>query len=305
MLGLELQDSARQQQTVVALANPASNPPLAAQGYRIGAYGQDEWQIAETLAATLGVRVDRSDIAAAKASPRAALIWRAAANTTLKALVGRAQRSPNTYERDYADGISQVANPELRGETIDTVEWVADHRVGSDLTLRASLYQWTMHDLVTLGSDPASGLPQYRSGDTVKARGIELSADKTWGRGTRLRGSLSLQDVAYAAGRALPNSPQLLAKVNLSTPLPLAGLRLGIQFSHDGHRLGLDGRPLGGYALSSLHLSTEALAPGLEVGLSIGNLFDKHYAQPAAASNWQNAFEQDGRSVRIQLSQRF
>jgi iron complex outermembrane receptor protein len=305
MLGLELQDNTRQDQAVIDLANPANNLLIAVRGHRIGAYGQDEWQIADTLAATLGLRLDRSDISSAKASPRAALIWRAATDTTLKALAGRAHRAPNAYERDYGDGVSQVANPALRGESIDTVELVADHRVGSNLSLRASLYQWTMRDLVTLGSDPVSGLSQYQAGDTVKAHGVELSADKTWGRGTRLRVSLSLQDVGYANGGRLPNSPRLLAKLNLSAPLPLAGLRLGYQFGYDGRRPSLDGSSLGGYALSGLHVSSNALAPGLELSVGIDNLFGKRYAQPAADTNWQNALEQDGRSLRLRLGCRF
>ena len=309
MLGLELQDNTRQDQAVIDLEKPENNLLIAAKSRRIGAYGQDEWQIADTLSATLGLRVDRTANASANAntnaSPRAALIWRAATHTTIKALAGRAHRAPNAYERDYGDGVSQVPNLALRGETIDTVELVADHRVGSDLTLRTSLYQWTMFGLVTLGRDPVSGLPQYQAGDTVRARGVELSADKTWDGGTRLRGSLSLQNVVFAAGGALPNSPRLLAKANLSTPLPLAGLRLGYQFGFDGRRLSLNGDLLGGYALSSLHLSSDALAPGMEVSLGIGNLFGKHYAQPGADNNWQNAIQQDGRSLRIQLSQRF
>ena len=37
-----------------------------------------------------------------------------------------------------------------------------------------------MRDLVVLGIDPVSGLPQYQSGDRVKTKGLELSADKTW-----------------------------------------------------------------------------------------------------------------------------
>ena len=57
--------------------------------------------------------------------------------------------------------------------------------------------------------------------------------------------------------------------------------------------------------MSSLHLSTEALAKGLELSLNIGNLFDKRYAQPGADSNWQNALEQDGRAIRMQATYRF
>jgi hypothetical protein len=39
----------------------------------------------------------------------------------------------------------------------------------------------------------------------------------------------------------------------LSTPLPLAGLRMAYQFGNDARRLSLNGSSLGGYALSSPH----------------------------------------------------
>lgn len=57
--------------------------------------------------------------------------------------------------------------------------------------------------------------------------------------------------------------------------------------------------------MSSLHLSIEALASGLEVGLSIGNLFDERYSHPGADSNWQNAIEQDGRHMRATSNWRY
>ena len=139
----------------------------------------------------------------------------------------------------------------------------------------------------------------------MKAHGLELSADKTWTSGARLRGSVALQNVAYAGGAKLLNSPSLLGKVNLSTPLPLAGLHLGYEIQYDSQRLSGDGSRLGGYALGNLNLSTQALAKGLDVSVGIYNLFDKRHAQPGADSNWQNAIAQDGRSVRVKLSQRF
>lgn len=48
-----------------------------------------------------------------------------------------------------------------------------------------------------------------------------------------------------------------------------------------------------------------ALAPGLELALDLHNLFDQRYAHPGADTNWQNALEQDGRSVRVKLSYHF
>jgi iron complex outermembrane receptor protein len=305
MLGVEAQDNTRQDQAALDLANPANNLLVARSGYRIGLYAQDEWRIAETVAATLGMRVDRNNVTGSKLSPRAALIWRATPQTTLKALYGRAHRAPTVYERDYGDDLTQVPNLALNGETIDTVELVVDHRVGRDLTLRGSVYEWTMRDIVTLGIDPVSGLSQYQSGKTIKAQGLELSADKTWVSGARLRGSVSVQDVAPAGGGEQLNSPKLLGKLNLSAPLPWAGMRAGYALRYDGKRRSLNGSMLGGYALSNLTLSTDTLAHGLEVSVGIVNLFDKHYAHPGSDTNWQNAFEQDGRSVRIQLGFRY
>lgn len=305
MLGIEAQDNVRTDQSVNDLADPANSFTIAQSGYRIGIYAQDEWRVGATLTATLGLRVDRNNATGTKTSPRAALIWQATPATTLKALAGRAHRAPNVYESQYDDVFSQVSNPALDGERIDTIELVADHRIGSDLALRGSLYEWTMHDIVTLGLDPVSGLTQYQSGEKVKARGLELSADKTWASGARLRGSVAAQDVAYASGGALLNSPKLLGKLNLSAPLPWAGLRAGYEWRYDSRRLTLDGSKLGGHAVSNLHLSTEALAKGLELSLGIQNLFDKRYAHPGADTNWQNSLEQDGRSVRLSADYRF
>lgn len=305
MLGMEAQDNTRLDQGTRDLADPSNDLLIARSGHRIGIYAQDEWRIDDSWTATAGMRVDSNNVTGTKASPRAALIWQADSATTLKALYGRAYRAPNVFERDYGDGLSQVANPALKGESIDTLEAVVDHRVGRDLTLRASVYRWTMDDLVALGIDPISGLSQYQSGGAVNAHGVELSADKTWISGARLRGSVSLQNVKQSSGAALPNSPDVLAKINLSGPLPWAGLRAGYELRYDAKRLSLDGSKLGAYAVSNLVLGTQALANGLEVSLVISNLFDKRYAHPGAETNWQNAFEQDGRAARVQATYRF
>lgn len=305
MLGLEYQDNVRQDQYIQYPAIPADNIDIPGSSYRAGLYVEDELRLTDTLSATLGARVDRDDVTGNKTSPRAALIWQATPATTLKALHGRAHRSPNAFERNYGDGVTQVSNLALNGETIDTAELVADHRIGADLALRGSLYQWTLRNLVSLGIDPVSGLSQYQSDVPVRARGLELSADKTWSWGARLRGSVSFQNVSRENDARQLNSPRVLGKMNLSMPLPVAGLHAGYELAYGSARLTRDGTRLGGYAVSNLNLSTQALARGLDLSLGIRNLFDKRYAHPGAAINWQNALEQDGRSVRLQLGYSF
>ena len=304
MLGLEAQDNVRYDQAAQDLVNPVRNIFVPGSGYRLGLYGQDEWRFAETLTATLGLRADRSNVSATELNPRAGLIWQATSDTALKALYGRAHRAPNAFERDYYDGVAQIANPALKGERVDTLELVADHRVDRELSLRASVYRWSMIDLITLGKDPVSGLTQYQSGDKVNAQGLELSADKIWEWGGRLRGSVSIQHVGFANDGGTLNSPRVLGKLNFSAPMPSA-LRFASELQYDSKRLTGDGSDLGGYGLSNIQLIADRWATGLEVSLGIYNLFDKHYAHPGADNNWQNALEQDGRSIRIKLTYRF
>jgi iron complex outermembrane receptor protein len=301
MVGIEGQDNPTENEAVDNLVDPSRNFFLPRSGYRVGVYLQDEWHITSSLVATLGVREDHNNMTGSKTTPRTGLIWQATTSTALKALYGNAYRAPNVYERDYGDGMTQAANLSLKGETIDTLELVADQRIGRDLTLRGSVYQWTIHDLIVLGIDPVSGLSQYQTGETTRARGVELSADRTWDFGARLRGSLSTQNAAYADGHELPNSPKVLGKLDLSTPVPAAGISAAYELRYDSGRLSLDGTQLGGYVLSNVRLRTDRIAHGVELSVGLYNLFNKRYAQPGAVTNWQNAFEQDGRSVQLKL----
>jgi iron complex outermembrane receptor protein len=305
MAGIELQNNRQISLAVHDLANPVNDVVIAKSQVRVGVYAQDEWRVAPTLTATLGLRADRADSISDSISPRLALIWQATPATTLKAMAGRAYRAPNAFERDFADGVSQIANPALRDEIIETWELVADQRVGPNLRLRASVYQWELKDLIQQGIDSATGLTQFQSGAPVTARGLELSADHTWTGGSRLRGSLSFQNAAYNNGDGLVNSPRLLGKLNFSSALPFAGLRLGYELQYDSPRRSLNGTMLDDVCISNLHLTTDAMARGLELSLGIYNLFDKRYSLPAADSNWQNTLEQDGRSVRVQMLYRF
>jgi iron complex outermembrane receptor protein len=264
-------------------------------------YGQDEWRLSSTLAATLGLRVDRNDTTGTALSPRLALIWQAAPETTAKALYGVAHRAPNIYEDNPGLGPGLPTSLGLSGETIDTLEFDVDHRVGRDLTLRASVYQWTLHNLIV--QNYISG--EYQNDQPVDTRGVELSTAKTWDSGARLRDSMSIQRAEYRDGTEVVNSPKILGKMDFSSRLPIDGLRLGYELRYDGPRLTLDGTTLGGYAVSNLYLSTESLAKGLELSLAFNNLLDKQYAQPASANNWQNSLEQDGRSVRLKASYAF
>ncbi len=307
MAGFEYQNNTSITQTFQNFDNPDENTRIKSSVMRLGVYLQDEWRITGTLSATIGLRYDHNHWIGSRLSPRGALIWQATPKATFKALYGRAHRSPNSNERDYSDGIAQVANPGLRSEYIDTAELVADYLAQPTLNLRASIYAWDMYNLIALGIDPLSGLSQYQQNSgKVAARGAELSLDKTWDWGGRLRSSFGLQN-AEQQNSHLPNSPYYLGKLNISLPIPLiTGLRAGYELQYYGKRKTLDGSNTDDSVISNLNLVTNIpQVKGLEASLSIYNLFNEHYLQPAADTNWQNTFLQPARTVRLRLDYRF
>ncbi len=307
MAGVEYQNNTHIKQTFEYLESPADNITVRSSVVRTGVYLQDEWRITDTLSSTLGVRYDYNNWIGNRLSPRGALIWQATPKAAFKAIYGRAHRSPNSYERDYGDGVSQISNPGLRGETIDAAELVADYFPEPNLNLRASLYAWDVYNIIALGFNPLLEASQYQqTHDKVRARGVELYFDKTWNWGARLRSSFGIQD-ASQKGSHIPNSPQLLGKINVLVPIPLmSGLKGGYELQYFGERKTLNGPNTDSYFLSNLNLMTDIRwVKGLEASLAVYNLFNEHYLHPVSDSSWHNSLLQPGRTVRFRLEYRF
>lgn len=301
MLGLELQDSPRQDQTSV-LSDPADNLYLLTSGWRAGLYAQDQWRLADTLVATLGLRADRNNVNGTRLSPRAALIWQATPASTAKLLFGRAHRSPNVYEQDWDWSAGQYPTPlpAMADERIETTELVLDHRPAPELALRASVYQWSLRDMVVWNSTDW----RFVSGAPVRSRGAEFSADRRWSSGVRLRASVSVQDAQHQGGQRLDNAPKWLGKLHVAAPLP-GGARIGVEWLAESRRRTVDGGHAAGHATTNLHLSTQQLLPGVALSLGVYNLLDKRYSHPIGTDNWTTTVAQDGRSVRLKLEARY
>lgn len=277
--------------------------PGVAMAYQLAAYAQDEWQLGPSLTATLGLQIDRHNADITQLRPRARLVWKAAADTVLKAQYSRAHRGSSVGER--TDDHRLDVNPLRRLESIEAFEIDTEQRVGGDLKLHAVLYSLTMRNVSSLALGTMGGLPLVQADQVVEARGLELAADQLWAAaGLRLRGSASLQNPSAANGEPLLSSPQLLCKMLVSASLPWAGLRLGYEWLYDGDRIALDGRARGAYAQSNLSLDSAEMRNGLALSLMVQNLFDTRDPRLVAA-NMPDAVEQDRRRVRVRLAYRF
>ena len=140
----------------------------------------------------------------------------------------------------------------------------------------------------------------------MTSRGLELSANRSWRNGARLRANLSFQN-ATAAGQRVANSPRVLGRLNFSAPLPSTPLRTGLEFAYDGDRRGASAGTVDANWRANLHLVAERWIPSAQVSLSVLNLFDTDYAHPSGGvpQHWTDRIAQDGRSLRLKFDYRF
>jgi outer membrane receptor for ferrienterochelin and colicin len=268
-----------------------------------GLFLQDEYRIREDLALSLGVRCDHFSTFGWATSPRLALVYNPLERSALKLLYGKAFRAPSAFESYYHDGlVTQKPNPELDPETIRTWELAWEQYFGDNLRAVASGYYYRIKDLINLTLDPADGLLVFRNLDQVEARGLELELEGRIAGGWDGRISYALQVTKNRqTEETLNNSPRQLLKLNLIAPVWKDQVLLAMEEQFTDHRRTVSGAEAGGYAVTNLTLTGSHLLPGLEVALSIYNLFDKQFADPVSAAHLQDTIVQDGRAFRGRL----
>jgi outer membrane receptor for ferrienterochelin and colicin len=157
-------------------------------------YVQDEWQLAPDWALTGGVRHDRYSDFGSTTNPRLALVWDASLNVTTKLLYGRAFRAP-AFNEQY--GINPVAsgNPNLRPETIDTLEAAISWQANRDMQLNLNVFRYGMKDIIRTVANPAPAPgATFNNIGGRKGRGMELELVWDARRDLRLSANYAYQN---------------------------------------------------------------------------------------------------------------
>lgn len=289
---------------------------------RTGAYLQDEIALGSTLLLNLGVRNDRNGTTAGATSPRAALIYRLSAATTLKAIHGTAFRAPNSFEMNFAfpgEG-GQEPNPALRPEQITSTELALLHDFGNNAHVTAIVFRNKVDNLVTLLVNQRSFKTRFENTARANARGIELEYEQKWRSGATLRASysrsrasqpksekalmmLAMNGIDPDSNPVAANSPAHLAKLNAAVPMGW-GWRLGAEAQYTGPRATLNGA-VGGFWVANVNLASARLFNHADLSIGVHNLFDRSYADPGSAEHLQTVIAQDGRTIRAKLAYAF
>lgn len=272
---------------------------------RYAVFGQEEFQILPSLLLNAGVRYDYFSTFGDTVNPRAALMYSPWEKTTFKAVYGQAFRAPNADELYYTSSVEK-ANPNLRPETIHSYELIYEQYLPANLRMSASAFYDHIQDLISESTDPRDGMIFFDNVEQAESKGLEWELEGRYASGWAGRLSYTLQRTTDAhTDEELSNSPRHLVKFNLTTPLYKDKLFSGLEVQYTSPVKTLARQEAEGFCLVNWTLFSQKLVKGLEVSVSIYNLFDTRYAFAAAEENQEDLIPQDGRTFRVKLTYHF
>ena len=258
-------------------------------------YVADEFRFHDRWRLNLGARYDKASDLQGNWSPRVALIFQPDFRTTLKASYSEAFRMPNADDRSF---YGSSAMPEY----VAAKEFVVQHDLDRRMRLTGTVYEYRRSKQMI----DVTGLHNFAAVGSSQSRGLELEFEARWDNGIRARSSGAWQSSRDVYGGDAVNSPNVLAKFQLTAPLPGDWLRAGLETQYLGSRLTAERRRLEGVALANLTFSTEHKWHGMSASFSIRNLFDRNY-EVVSPFTWApgsgiDSLRMDGRTYWMQLN---
>ena len=277
------------------------------------AFGQDEWQIANTLQLTTGLRYDHFSDFGSTINPRLALIWANTPDITTKLLYGRAFRAPSISELFVDNNPVQNGNPNLKPEIIDTYELALSHQVSDNLLYNTNIYYYKIKDVCLLTDFVHKGeyntnIYYYKIKDYItlvpinafanqmqnsgKRHGHGLSAEVDYSALDNLRlvanysYQLSKDDATKTASGDTPNHQLYLRGEWEITPAWLLSPQVNV-IGQQKRAAGDIRPPVASYSTVDISLRKKHYSQPLSFAVSVHNLFnaDVRESSPAAVAD--------------------
>jgi iron complex outermembrane receptor protein len=262
-------------------------------------YAQDEWQLVKDWTLTAGVRHDRYSDFGGTTNPRLALVWDASLDVTAKLLAGRAFRAPSFQEVYGASNPVALGNPNVRPETISTVEAAVTWQAQPDLLTNLTVFRYDMRDIIrTVGG-------VYTNTGAQNGRGAELEAVWDVDRNVRLSASYAWQqsmDEATQQDAGYVPHQHVYARLDWRVS---GGWQVSSQVNWVGDRKRAAGdlRPsIADYNTVDLSMRTRVGSGRWDLSAGVRNLFNSDVREPSFAPGTAlpNDLPMAGRSLYLQ-----
>lgn len=266
----------------------------------VSAYGESSLALTGSLSLLLGGRVDRYSLFPTELSPRVGLVYQAAPRVTFKAIYGEAFRIPNNYERQ-GGRIDDPAIPALRPERGRGFEGVGLFRLGSEHRIQASVFDYTLDDVIR-GFEVEAALASFRNSGSNRSRGLDLWWEKRTDDGYLWYAGSSYADVEDGTGGRIINSPRLVASSGVSVPLFDRRYYVSPEFRYQSKKETLSGDSMPGRGIWNLTLGSLPTESGVSTSLSVYNLLDTPTPYVLPEYYPTDRMPDEGRTVMFRIS---
>jgi len=270
----------------------------------VGIYLQDEYSIFHNLILNAGARYDYFASFGDTVNPRSALVYSPSPDTTLKAIYGQAFRGPNAFET-YYEAPGYASTPKLKPEIIHSFELDYDQVINPRLRINTSVFYYKVDDLISFGLDP-NGESTFGNIAAATSQGAEIELDSNLPKGLRARLSYTYADTRdLASGQRLTDSPENVAKFSLTVPLWQKEGSATLEILGMSSRTTVLGTTVRGYEIANFTFLSHPIAKGLQISASVYNLLDRQYSDPVGSDFLYDAIRENGRQIRIKVTQKF
>ena len=245
---------------------------------------QDEWSFAHSWELVGGIRYDHYSDFGSTINPRLALIWETRYDLTSKLLYGRAFRAPSFAEEYNKNNPSALGNPNVKPETIDTLELAFDYQPTSRFRTIFNIFGYDIKDLIDYVSDPGATSKTAQNAMDQRGYGFELEAKWDVTDTFQLRANLAHQRSKDRDTDAIvPDTPAWQYYTNAHW-LFLPDWSVDGQFFWIGDRVRADGDPrpdIDNYTKVDFTLRRKNIAKHWDAALAVRNLFDTDIREPS------------------------
>jgi len=269
------------------------------------ALAQDEWSFYPDWNLTAGVRHDAYSDVGGTTNPRLALVWQSSFTLTSKLLYGRAFRAPAFAELYNINNPVALGSPNLKPETIDTLELAFDYRPVDSLRIALNVFKYEMSDIIRFVSDPAPATSKTaRNQGAQDGHGLEWEMRWNVTRTVDLKGNYAWQHSTDETGARVANAPRhkLYAQADWRF-FPYWSVNTQLNRVMGRERSAGDSRPaIADYTVVNLALRRKNVMDNFDVGLIVHNALDADVREPSPAPGYiRNDLPMPGRSVYVEL----
>ena len=240
----------------------------------MGLFALYEWQPADRLTLTGGLRSDDHERFGSETTARIAAALVPVPSLTLRASWGQGFKAPTLFQTTFFCCGAPAANDDLKPERSKSIDFGAEWRPASGLGHAGlTLFKQDTDDLI----DFSFAIGGYQNIEEVTSQGIEVSA------GWNLTDSVTLSaDYAYIKARRgdgtpLPHLPRHSGDLALGFD-PSGPFSGTVLLRFNGRETNSDGSRLNDWTRVDLNVRY-ALSDRLELFGRLENLFDAHYQQ--------------------------